>query len=111
MGPRMWFVNPSWGQTWPTKFDESGDFQLVMKTPSINNQMGIAFPAQGGVYSDGANFLTTTPHAGQFLRLGVGTPNYFAAPKIGDNGRLVLRNETANGNQIYSLTHSLNPAE
>jgi VCBS repeat-containing protein len=139
MIPRAWVVNPVWASVWFSPVDpawmtgltpEQGrDFQTVAynalrwysENPfavvyaggSVNNKGKTAFPVQlGPQYGREYNMVTGLHEfANGITQLGVGTTNFIAAPKIADNGRIVVR---AGGNgrpaRLYSLPFDLNPA-
>ena len=111
IGPKLLFVDPLWGSWLPSSFDRTADLSSVYANPTLNNEGQAAYAATAGIYFGSQDFLVTSPHDGQCKKLGIGIGNpdlTAVAPKIADNGSVVFRHESEDGERcIYALPFDL----
>ena len=108
--PSMSFINPVWGQYWPSPFFLHGDFKIVYPNPTLNNVGDVAFTALTSNLHDSRQVLVTATHEtgytdmrrGGFFHdqtvtvatgtplLGIGTPDDRTEPLMADSGDSVV---------------------
>ncbi len=115
--PQFLPLGPFWAGLLYSPMDIKTAFQVTYPQVALNNEGLTVSAAKGSAQFDGLNYLLTTPHndydptKGTY-QFGVGTPGFIASPKIADNGKIVVRNESSDGStQIYVVRHNLDLSE
>jgi YD repeat-containing protein len=109
--PTMHLLDPIWAGLFFSRLSGGGDyFNFVYPSVSISNTGHSAFAASVNPKQGSGNYLVTTPHERNdgITQLGVGTPGFIAAPRIADDGTIVLRNERDGKGELFVLPFDLN---
>jgi VCBS repeat-containing protein len=110
MRPEFVPFDPSWAGIFYSPMQIKTAFTATYPQVAVNNKGETASATWGSSELNKQNWLVTTPHNGYdpfsgYYQFGVGTPGYIASAKIADNGIIVLRNESGDGNSQTDSTH------